>query len=348
MSHTRSNQSTHTEHKLDEGDTTKAPYSFSRFRISRLFSSQNKKRGVGIVTMMLMMTGLGASVLLTQQSQDIRQQAYEPNKTGVVLRLVPNQISLQPGSEVKIDVLVDTNSLQASAFKLRINYPRDQFEPVRIEPAAGLTDVLTPAYTGIDYTTITLGSGLQNTIIGQRAVAHLTLKAKQASGSYSVSIDPTTEIAARFYTSNVLERVENAAISIINPSPSSTPTPSPTPNPSPSLSPTPRPSPTPSPTISSGNNGPTITVKSPMDGGRFPTRRGLYIGATATDSDGIALIEFYFNGRLIKSCPRTTKCDFTYREPYENIPSGINYVTINAYDRANPRNLSSVTMRVIK
>lgn len=105
------------------------------------------------------------------------------------------------------------------------------------------------------------------------------------------------------------------------------------------------PTPTPTPNASPNASGPTINIKSPKDGSNFPSS-GLYIGSTASDADGISLIEYYFDNQKIKTCSNQTKCDFTYKP--SSIDPGSHFVTIFAYDKANPSNSTVKTITVKK
>lgn len=109
--------------------------------------------------------------------------------------------------------------------------------------------------------------------------------------------------------------------------------------------PTPSINTTPTPTIISGDTTPpVIYVKSPRTTTNISNT--VYLGATATDPSGIYLMESLFDGVVVKSCPRQTRCNYTYYT--SGVSAGVHTVTLRAYDNSPRRNKAETTVQVTK
>lgn len=252
-----------------------------KFRLPKIFRS-HKGAVIALLGTLIVIGGLFAATLLSQNDQDLRQKASETTGTGVKLKLIPDKRTVNPGDEIKIAVNLDTNNLEVTAVSLKLNFDNTKVAPIRIEKADAMNDVLAAGQTTSSNATITLGSGLNAAVTGQKNIAFLYVTAADQFGDFTITIDPSTMIAAKNHTGTVGDIFENTTITsedpnAVDPTPTPSPTPSPTPddstNPTPTPNPdddtdptpTPTPTPTPSPTPDPGDDNACNKPNSPTE-----------------------------------------------------------------------------------
>lgn len=197
-----------------------------------------KRKTVGIVTLLLMLVALPATVLLVRQRQELRREAA----AATTLSLLPASLAVQPGDQFSLEVAIDTGSNIVSAADLVITFDSSQLTVTGITAGTFLPVVLVPGAVTSGTATIILGSLPTTPMTGTGVLATVTFTANNV-GTATVRFADTTQVAAIGESGNVLSGTQEATVSIAIP----TPTPTSTPTPTPTLTPTPTPTPTPIP-----------------------------------------------------------------------------------------------------
>lgn len=206
------------------------------------------KRGksVSFVTLViaLLAVAIPATVYLTKQRQEVRQQAAP----ATVLTFSPSAITKRPGETFAVDVMVDTGSNTISAAKILVDFDTTKLDATAIVPSDFLPVILSSGRTTNSTASITLGSSPTEPKKGTGRLAEITFKAKGPTGSTQITFDNATEVAGISEQTNVLSGKGAAQVTIttsLTQAPHVTPTPTPRgrslashPSPTPNLSPT--------------------------------------------------------------------------------------------------------------
>lgn len=172
----------------------------------------------------ILLGGIGVSVWLAQQKQDIRKEA---TVLGTELEMVPANKTVSVGEEFSVAVTIDTGDDTVSSAELHIRYDPALLEGQSFINGSFLPMVLTPGSIGDGNGAITLGSQPTEPKKGLGILAGLSFKA-QATGTSAITLLDTTRVAAIGKTDNALTGMFNAQITITAAGPSPTPTPTPT------------------------------------------------------------------------------------------------------------------------
>lgn len=243
-------------------------------------AKSNKKFIIaGIVLILLVIGGLGASLLLVREPQDVRQQASTPTGTSRIL-LAPATGSFPAGSAQKLQVKVNiggTTKIDGVQFVATLSNTIPQniaFKPANIEGLRLIINSLSDAEDGKKLTVAfvttppTPFTGSANDLV----LGELEFTAP-GEGDFNITFDPTlSKIIQNQTTDDILKTPPSYTYSFTGGGGSSTPTPTPTatpgtgggtPTPTPSGGIGGNPSPTPTPVWSPGiTPSPTATPTS--------------------------------------------------------------------------------------
>src|SRR3989344_8080980 len=214
-----------------------------------------------ILTILLILGGVGAGVYLDQQSAEYREKAAP----ATTLALTTNNPNPELGQNVSVDVEINTGENRISGYELYILFDAQKLEALEVNPGTFLTDTQKIGPTidntnGTVYYVEYIFSGTADTISkqGQGKLATIIFKTKQ-SGTVQLTFDPVKTIVPGYLETGISGKSEADRTSVligatpltINVLAATTPTSTPTPTTPAGVSPTA----VPSPTSGIGGNG---------------------------------------------------------------------------------------------
>lgn len=120
---------------------------------------------------------------------------------------------------------------------------------------------------------------------------------------------------------------------------------SPTSTPSPTSTSTPTPSPTPTP-VSSDTTLPVVSITSPLNGSKLPTKGTVKINTSATDLSGISQIQIYFDNKLLTTCSLVTTCSAS--QAVNKLSTGSHTIKATSTDNSANKNTNSTSITVYR
>ena len=183
--------------------------------------------GLVIVTIVLFVIAFNAN-----QQQQGRQQQSIPSTAPIaqqspvptvpahsVLSLSPSSLSVAPGQQGKVDVLIDTSDNDVTAVQLELTYDPALVSNVQLTPGAMFENpVVLINSNDLQKGKVTYALGItpnKPTLKGTGSVASVTFTAKGQSGSQTkFDLLPTTLVTARGVASSVLKSSSGTVIMI--------------------------------------------------------------------------------------------------------------------------------------
>jgi hypothetical protein len=142
---------------------------------------------------------------------------------GPTLVAMPSTTSTSVGNQFIVTVQMDTKAYQVTGAELHLTFPADRLQALSVQPGTLLPNVLTPSAIGNGTASITVGSGT-TPAQGVGSVMVVTFQAL-TSGSATIAFDPSTQVAAVGQSSNVVDTMTPAVVTVQAVAGSTTPTP---------------------------------------------------------------------------------------------------------------------------
>ncbi len=165
------------------------------------------------VILVVFLLGLIGILILTKQIQTPKIFLPKASVIGVSLSLVPTKISLDPGNETAIDILLNPDGESVSAIELVLNYDSSIIQITDIKPTTELPQALALDLSKPGRASVILLVNPASTNPPKGIVGKVTIKALK-SGSTSIKFDPTTKVSASGKTGDVTGAVEATEITV--------------------------------------------------------------------------------------------------------------------------------------
>jgi hypothetical protein len=165
-----------------------------------------------VVLAVFLFTLIGV-LILTKQIQTPKIFLPKASVIGVSLSLIPTKISLDPGNETAVDLLLNPDGESVSAIELVLNYDPSIIQITDIKPTTALPQALALDLSKPGRASVILLVNPASTNPPEGIVGKVTVKAIK-SGSTSIKFDPTTKVSASGKTGDVTGAVEAAEITV--------------------------------------------------------------------------------------------------------------------------------------
>lgn len=162
-------------------------------KISFKFSFVNPKILATLTVLVLMITGIGAGVYLTQQpSQTVTQANFKP--VNVIFQ--PPQLNTVEGEEFYLDVYASSNGNQITGANLKIEYPLS-LTLKSITPGEYLPQILVPPVISQGSASVSIGTDGNSGVSGNGILASLIFTSNPGSSDSTAEIkfSPDTKIS---------------------------------------------------------------------------------------------------------------------------------------------------------
>ncbi|HZE87286.1 MAG TPA: cohesin domain-containing protein [Methylomirabilota bacterium] len=173
--------------------------------------------GLVLVTIILFIIALSTG----KQTPPPSQQAMQPSPTSpahTVLTLSPNPVSVQPGQQGSVDVMIDSSDNAVNAVQLELSYDPTVMT-VKLTPGPLFTNaVVLINRNNIQTGRVTYALGIQPnqpTINGKGSVATITFTAKYGVAKQSpLTLLPTSLVTARGVATSVLKMGNSTMVNV--------------------------------------------------------------------------------------------------------------------------------------
>lgn len=236
------------------------------------------KKILSVFVLLFLVGAVGTTVYLAKQKQDIQNHAAPA--TSLSLQVI-NPATVTVDQQFTVNVNIDTASNTVTGVELHINYDATKLQGVSFTKGVAWPQELVPGTNANGVATMTVSSSATAPMQGSSIVGVLTFKAL-AAGDTQISFDNSSQAAGQGESGNVVQSRIPVTVTINavagttvtpsptqpNPTPSGTVTPSATATPSPTHTITPSPTnapgttTTPTPTTTSSGNSTTTTSTS--------------------------------------------------------------------------------------
>ncbi|MBT3511650.1 MAG: hypothetical protein HN466_00995 [Candidatus Pacebacteria bacterium] len=215
------------------------------FKVNRKRITKWKYTLSGFALFILVIGGVSV-YFLSQQNQDIRQQA-SGDTLEVDLTLNPGQVSAKKDQLVEIPLVFNTNNSNITAAQVKITFNQNLLSIVSITKGDLSLELAAPVINS-DNATFTFAASLDSgDIKGEGTLAVIKVKLLQEQDA-TIVIDSATQIAVKELAINALRNKTSHPILFKDTQTSPSPSPSVSPSPTPAVSPSPTPGVSPSPT----------------------------------------------------------------------------------------------------
>lgn len=191
-----------------------------------------------VLSVFVLALGLGVSVFLTQQKQDLNSKA---SNDPVSLSIVLDKTEVKVGDKIVANIAIDSKDKKTSAIIVEVIFPENILKLDSSDLTDFLPTVLTKPTTTAGKFLVTLGSTPTDPKSGPGIIANLNFTAKSA-GSAKIEFGSESAVAVIGLDTNALEKTLSGTVNVSESSSNSTPTPTPSATP-PGASPTPTPTP---------------------------------------------------------------------------------------------------------
>ncbi len=174
-----------------------------------------------------------SGLFLLQKRQETRVGAQ-----GVILKLVSTTTSVQRGSDIVVDVFMDTKGLSVTGIDLKVKFDKDKISFKSIRSSGLLPVVFKEGNVINDTAQIVLGSDVTTPKNGTGILAQIVFSAT-GSGVTNIGFDSSTAVAALGQNTNIVDTLTGLSITVLGPTslPTSSPLPTSTGVPSPTSTP---------------------------------------------------------------------------------------------------------------
>jgi hypothetical protein len=203
------------------------------------------KEFLPLASIVVLLLGLVAGRVLVQRIQELREEAAT---AAVDLSFQPSDVTVNPGGQFTLNMVIDTNGLKATAADIEVTFDSSRLQAVSIAPGpnnffkisgvSGSPDVLKSGTvynpgSGTGNAKIIIGTGPTNAgKNGTGVLALVTFQAKNNTGTTNVNISSNTLVASLTTAdNNAVASRQGAFVNIQANQPTSTPQPTNTPNP---------------------------------------------------------------------------------------------------------------------
>ncbi|MEK7521370.1 MAG: cohesin domain-containing protein [Patescibacteria group bacterium] len=173
----------------------------------------NKKVIIALVTLLLLLVGLGVGVFLVRQTQEVRKKAAPASS----IEILPKSPTASAGQEFTLSVNMKTSTNEISGAELHITFDADKLTLRDFLPTTSLPTVfVSPKIDNTAGTaSMTLGAQPSNLFSGEGMIATLKFQAKSLSGSARVDFAPQTLATALSETQDVLVSKTGAQVTVL-------------------------------------------------------------------------------------------------------------------------------------
>ena len=132
---------------------------------------------------------------------------------GPTLTLDPDASSVETGSNIVFEIVLDATSYEVTAVEIHVTFPEGTFEPVSFEETTSLPVVLTEMTAGTGTVYMIVGANAGQSTTGTSVAATLTLRALQ-EGSHDIGFGASTQIAASGEVGDVADTLTGVTIEV--------------------------------------------------------------------------------------------------------------------------------------
>lgn len=163
----------------------------------------SKRQLYSIIVVVILISAVGIGLYLVSQPQIFKPKAASDST--VDLKLLPQNITADLGSEFGIDVNIDSKTASVSAAQLKINFDSQFLEAKNIEIKDFLPVQLAPPKIATGSVSLIQAVNPQNTKFGVGTIARITFKALKIATGSAIFFDPAQTFVA------ILDRNDNSS-----------------------------------------------------------------------------------------------------------------------------------------
>lgn len=178
-----------------------------------------------VLSVFVLALGLGVSVFLTQQKQDLNSKA---SNDPVSLSIVLDKTEVKVGDKIVANITIDSKDKKTSAAIIEVTFPENILKLDSSDLTDFLPTVLIKPTTTAGKFLVTLGSSPTDPKSGAGVLANLSFTAID-TGSAKIEFGPESAVAVIGLDTNALEKTFSGTVNVSGSSSNSTPTPTPTP-----------------------------------------------------------------------------------------------------------------------
>lgn len=165
------------------------------------------------VVLVLFFLGLVGILVATKQIQAPKIFLPKASVIGVSLSILPSILTIDPGTEKTLDIVLNPDDESVSAIELVLNYDSSIIQVTDIKPTAELPQSLALDTSKPGKTSIILLVNPSSTKSPTGIIGKVTIKAIKA-GTTSLKFDQSTKVSATGKTGDVTGAVESAEITV--------------------------------------------------------------------------------------------------------------------------------------
>lgn len=178
----------------------------------------SKKQWVTLIIVIVLISTIAVGLYLIRRPQIFQPKAAS-NST-VDLKLLPQNITAELGSEFGVDINIDSKTASVSAAQLKINFDSQSLEAKNIEIKDFLPVQLAPPQIATGSVSLTQAVNPQSSKFGVGTIARITFRALKVATESAILFDPVqTFVAIIDRNDNSLGVLSNASVTVSCPLP---------------------------------------------------------------------------------------------------------------------------------